>query len=183
MVMKTLMKWSIEDYHNLINNGLLADKNVELLEGELIEMSPESPLHTYITLKGANYLRERLKGLAIIREAHPITLSNSEPEPDITIVKPHSHDYKNRHPFSEDIFWLIEISNKTLNYDLNDKKRIYAQEGIREYWVADVNSHQIYLFSNPENNDYSVSQIITEGIIKTQAFPNLELVVEQLFLW
>jgi Uma2 family endonuclease len=181
--MKTLMKWSLEDYHNLIDNGLLADKNVELLEGELIEMSPESPLHSYVTRTGTQYLREKLKGLALIIEAHPITLNNSEPEPDIAIVKPLSHGYKNRHPFAEDIFCLIEISNKTLNYDLNDKKRIYAKEGIKEYWVADINNRQIHVFLNPENNDYSVSKIISEGIIKTQAFPDLELVVEQLFLW
>lgn len=74
--MKTLMKWSLEEYHNLINSGLLANKNVELLEGELIEMSPESPLHSYITRTGSQYLREKLKGLAFVIEAHPITLSN-----------------------------------------------------------------------------------------------------------
>jgi Uma2 family endonuclease len=168
--MKTLMKWSLEDYHNLIDNGLLADKNVELLEGELIEMSPESPLHSYITRTGTQYLREKLKGLALIIEAHPITLSNSEPEPDITIVKPLSHGYKNRHPFAEDIFWLIEISNKTLNYDLNDKKRIYAKEGIKEYWVADINNRQIHVFLNPENNDYSVSKIYQKALSKLKLF-------------
>ena len=83
--MKTLMKWSLEDYHNLINHGLLADKNVELLEGELIEIYPESPLNLYITSSGADYLREILQGMALVIEAHPITLTNSEPEPDIVI--------------------------------------------------------------------------------------------------
>jgi Uma2 family endonuclease len=181
--MKTLMKWSLQDYHDLINNGLLADKNVELLEGELVEMPPESPLHSYITRTGTQYLREKLKGLALVIEAHPITLSNSEPEPDIVIVKSHAHNYKNRHPFADDIFWLIEISNKTLNYDLNDKKRIYAKEGIKEYWVADIDNRQIHVFLNPQNDDYLTTKIISEGIIKTQSFPDIEFVVEQLFLW
>ncbi|WP_242027675.1 Uma2 family endonuclease [Cyanobacterium aponinum] len=131
--MKTLMKWSLKDYHNLIDRGLLVDKNVELLEGELVEIAPESPLHSYITRTSTQYLREKLSGLALVIEAHSITLSNFELEPDIAIVKPHSHNYKNKHPFSEDIFLLIEISHKTLSYDLSEKKNIYAKEGIEEY--------------------------------------------------
>lgn len=181
--MKTLMKWSLEDYHNLIDRGLLADKNVEFLEGELIEMSPESPIHRYITSSGADYLREILNGLALVIEAHPITLINSEPEPDLTIVKLPHHQYKNRHPSAEDIFWLIEVSNQTLNYDLHEKKKVYAQEGIKEYWVADINNSQVHIFFNPEKDDYQSTKIISEGIIKPQSFPHLELSVKQLFLW
>ncbi len=181
--MKTLMKWSLKDYHDLIDNGLLADKNVELLEGELIEMPPESPLHSYITRTSTQYLREKLSGLALVIEAHPITLANSEPEPDIAIVKDHAHNYKNRHPFAEDIFLLIEISNKTLSYDLNEKKKIYAKEGIKEYWVVDINNHQIYVFFNPDNDDYLVKINISIGVINPQSFPNLELVIEHLFSW
>ncbi|MBF2057709.1 MAG: Uma2 family endonuclease [Cyanobacterium sp. T60_A2020_053] len=181
--MKTLMKWSLEEYHSLIDNGLLARKNVELLEGELIEMPPESPLHTHVTVTGSNYLRERLKGAGVIREAHPITLTNSEPEPDIAIVKPHSHEYKYQHPSSEDIFLLIEISNKTLNYDLNDKRKVYAKEGIKEYWVVDIKNQQINIFLNPENEDYQTQKVIREGVIKIQSFPDLELNINQLFKW
>lgn len=181
--MKTLMKWSLKDYHNLINNGLLTDKNVELLEGELIEMPPESPLHSYITRTSTQYLREKLKGLALVIEAHPITLTNSEPEPDIAIVKSHSHNYKNRHPFSEDIFLLIEVSNKTLSYDLSEKKNIYAKEGIKEYWVVDINNRQIHVFFNPANNDYLVKNNLSTGIITPQFFPDLQLLIEELFSW
>ena len=181
--MKTLMKLSLEDYHNLINHGLLADKNVELLEGELIEMSPESPLHRYITSSGADYLREILQGMALVIEAHPITLTNSEPETDIAIVKLPRHQYKHRHPYPEDIFWLIEVSNQTLNYDLNEKKKVYAQEGIQEYWVADINNSQVHIFLNPEKDDYQTTKIVSDGIIKPQSFPHLELSIKQLFLW
>ena len=181
--MKTLMKWSLEDYHNLINHGVLADKNVEFLEGELIEMSPESPFHSYITESGGNYLRGLLDGLALVKEAHPITLTHSEPEPDLAIVKLPRIKYQKRHPYPEDIFWLIEVSNQTLNYDLNDKKKVYAQEGIQEYWVADINNSQVHIFLNPENDDYQTTKIVSEGIIKPLSFPHLELSIKQLFLW
>ena len=182
-MMKTLMKLSLQDYHNLINNGVLDSKNIELLDGELVEMAPESPLHSYVTRSGADYLRQILRGLALVTEAHPITLTNSEPEPDLAIVKLPSTAYKNHHPFPEDIFWLIEISNKTLNYDLNDKKRIYAQEGITEYWVADINNRQVHIFLNPENADYQMTKIVSDGVIKSQAFPYLDFSIKHLFLW
>jgi Uma2 family endonuclease len=181
--MKTLMKWSLEDYHNLINCGLLVNKNVEFLEGELIKMPPESPIHSYITENGSDYLRRRLDGLALVKEAHPITLINSEPEPDLVIAKLPRTQYKNRHPNAQDIFWLIEVSNQTLNYDLNDKKKIYARAGIKEYWVADLKNSQVHIFIDPENDDYKIKKIAADGIIKPQAFPDLQLSIDQLFLW
>jgi len=181
--MKTLMKWSLEDYHQLINNGVLCKKKVELLDGELIEMSPESPLHSYVTRSSSDYLRQALKRLARVIEAHPITLTNSEPEPDLAIVKLSPTDYKHHHPFPEDIFWLIEISNKTLNYDLNDKRKIYAQDGIIEYWVADINNRQVHIFLNPKDGDYQTTKIVSEGVIKTQTFPTIDLSIQHLFSW
>lgn len=181
--MKTLMKWSLNDYHQLVDNGVLDHKNVELLDGELIEMPPESPLHSYVTRSGSDYLRQALKGLALVIEAHPITLTNSEPEPELAIVKLSATGYQHHHPFVEDIFWLIEISNKTLNYDLSDKKRIYAQEGIKEYWVADINNRQVYIFLDPKNGDYQTSKIVSEGSIKPHAFPDLDLSIKYLFSW
>ncbi len=80
--MKTLYKWSVEDYHQMIETGLLEGKQVELLEGEIINMSPEGIPHSYTNHSVAKYLRKLLPKLAVVREAHPITLDNSEPEPD-----------------------------------------------------------------------------------------------------
>ncbi len=114
--MKTLLKWTVTEYHHLINTGILVDRQTELLHGEIVEMSPESPIHTQITETTVEYLRFLLKGLAYIREAHPITLSNSEPQPDIAIVYPPRNNYRQRHPYPEDILWLIEVANTTLTY-------------------------------------------------------------------
>ncbi|NEP76803.1 MAG: hypothetical protein F6K39_00545 [Okeania sp. SIO3B3] len=84
--MKTLLKWTVQEYHHLINTGIFVNRHVELLHGEIVEMSPESPIHTQITETSVEYLRSLLKELAYVREAHPITLSNSEPQPDIAIA-------------------------------------------------------------------------------------------------
>ncbi len=85
--MYTLTKWSLSDYHQMIDTGILDDRRVEFILGEIIEMSPEKPLHCSINHQGATYLRSLLKQNAVVREAHPITLSDSEPEPDIAIVR------------------------------------------------------------------------------------------------
>ncbi len=181
--MPTLLKWTVEDYHQLINQGVLAQKKVELLDGDIVTMPPESPLHSYANQSGANYLREKLKGLALVRESHPVTLSTSEPEPDIAIVKPLGSAYKTRHPEPKDIFLIIEISNTTLAYDLNDKKRVYAQAGIPEYWVVDLNARQVFIFRNPNQSDYQNQETISFGIMTPQAFPQVELSISELFQW
>ncbi|MGH2412945.1 MAG: Uma2 family endonuclease, partial [Microcystaceae cyanobacterium] len=85
--MQTLAKWTVEDYHRMIEAGVLADRRVELIAGEIVEMAPEGPLHKYVTDTSAEYLRSLLQGKAKIYEAHPITLPDSEPEPDIAVVR------------------------------------------------------------------------------------------------
>ena len=127
--MATSIKWSIDDYHLMIKSGVLDNRSVELIEGEIIEVSPESPLHRFTNDSVAQYLRERLAGLAKIFESHPITLGNSEPEPDISIVRLPNTNYLARHPYAEDIYWLIQISNTTLEDDLNKKKKNSCQCG------------------------------------------------------
>ncbi len=81
-----LARWSVEDYHRMIAAGILGDRQVELLAGDIVEISPEGPLHASRIRKVANYLRSLLNGLALVSEAHPITLSDSEPEPDVAIT-------------------------------------------------------------------------------------------------
>ena len=106
----TLAKWSVEDYHLMIDKGILNDRSVELLEGEIVEMSPEGPLHRFTNDIVAEYFRDLLRGKAKVFEANPITLATSEPEPDIAIVHLPNSNYLTRHPYPENIYWLIEIS-------------------------------------------------------------------------
>ena len=78
---------------------------------------------------------------------------------------------------------MVDIHIAVLIMCKNEKKRIYAQEGINEYWVADINSRHVHIFLNPKNSDYQITQIISDGIIQSQAFPNLNLSIKHLFLW
>ena len=179
-IMYTLTKWSLSDYHKMIEAGILSDRRVELISGNIIEMSPEGPLHCSINHRAVTYLRSLLKQNAVVREAHPITLNDSEPEPDIAIVRFPDRLYLNRHPYSEDIYWLIEIADTTLNQDLGIKKKAYAQAGIAEYWVIDLSSVTLTVFLNPTEEDYQTKYEYHDGIVSPQAFPEIEIMVKRL---
>ena len=176
--MSTSIKWSIDDYHLMIKSGVLNNRSVELIEGEIIEVSPESPLHRFTNDSNAEYLREQLAGVAKVFESHPITLNNSEPEPDIAIVRLPNINYLTRHPYPEDIYWLIEISNTTLEDDLNRKKRIYASAGINEYWIIDLKNTELIVFREPSGNNYKTKATYNSRAIAPISFPDLQLNVE-----
>ena len=178
--MSTSIKWSIDDYHLMIKSGVLNNRSVELIEGEIIEVSPESPLHRFTNDSIAEYLREQLARVAKVFESHPITLNNSEPEPDIAIVRLPNTNYLTRHPYAEDIYWLIEISNTTLEDDLNRKKRIYASAGINEYWIIDLKNTELIVFREPSGNNYKTKVTYNSGAIAPISFPNIQLNVERM---
>lgn len=179
--MMTRVKWSINDYHRIMAAGVLHDRRVELLAGEIIEVSPEGPLHASRIRKIANTLRSLLNGLALISEAHPITLTDSEPEPDVAIVQLPESRYDNRHPQVEDIFWLIEVSDTTLGKDLDAKHKIYAAAGIAEYWVIDLNASRLTVFRQPQGEEYTVRQELSQGELSPRAFPKIAVSIEALF--
>ena len=114
-------------------------------------------------------------------DLNPYTLTNSEPEPDIAIVKLPKNKYFQNHPTPQDIFWIIEISDTTLAYDLSKKKDIYAAANILEYWVLDVKNKSLTVFTKPHNNYYLDQLNLTEGLIKPVSFPDIAISVKNLF--
>lgn len=176
--MYSVAKWSVEDYHKMIAAGILSDRSVELIAGEILQMSPEGPFHHYLNLSIAEYLRSLLGSTAVISEAHPITLIDSEPEPDIAVVRSPSSLYFNHHPYPEDIYWLIEIADSTLTKDLGIKKTIHASANIREYWVIDVNSKILTVFQTPQNNDYQIKKEYQNRWITPLSFPHIDVSVD-----
>jgi len=145
----SLYKWTIEEWHTLVGSGVLAEKKVELLAGDIVHMSPEEVPHRNTNHEVAKYLRKILGEMAEVYEAHPVTLNNSEPEPDIAVVKAPSNRYRNHHPVADDIYWLIEVSKRTLAKDLGDKAKIYARNNIAEYWVVDLQNKKVIVHTQP----------------------------------
>ncbi|AFZ35928.1 protein of unknown function DUF820 [Stanieria cyanosphaera PCC 7437] len=181
--MVTNFKWSISNWHELVESGVLEDQPVQLLEGEIIEMSPEGVPHSYTNDSVVKYLRKILQGLADVKESHPVTLDNSEPQPDIAVVRLPETIYKQHHPYPQDIYWLIEISNQTLKLDLEQKSITYARNGIPEYWVIDLINNKLIVHTQPNNSIYTQIQEFTTGQITPQAFPQIKIPLNQLLLY
>jgi len=173
-----IWRLSIEQYHAIIQAGILTDDDsVELLEGWLVFKRPKNPPHRVTTRLVRTALENILPRGWYVDSQEPIALSNSEPEPDIVVVRGDTRQYLARHPGAEDIALIIEVSDTTLQRDRTVKKRIYARAGISLYWIVNLVEEQVEVYSQPlvevEQPDYSqrldfgrsaVIPIIIEGI-------------------
>ena len=179
----TTAKWKVEDYHRMIAAGILAGRHVELLNGEVVEMAPEGESHAYSSDEAGEYLIYLLSERAKVRQGKPITLpqSNSEPEPDIAIVQRLGRDYREHHPYPENIFWLIEYSDSSLSKDLEVKSKVYAEVGIPEYWVIKLRTMQLIVFRVATAEGYQSTETLTQGEINPLAFPDVAVSIERLF--
>lgn len=155
-----IWRLSIEQYHAIIQAGILTDDDsVELLEGWLVFKMPKNPPHRATTRLVRTALENILPAGWYVDSQEPITLSNSEPEPDIVVVRGDTRQYLDRHPGAEDIALIIEVSDTTLQRDRTVKKRIYARAGISIYWIVNLVEEQVEVYSQPlvevEQPDYS----------------------------
>lgn len=157
-------KWSLDDYHRIVESGVLDQRDVELINGEIVEMASEGEPHAYSSDEAGEYLIYLLGDRAKVRQAKPITLphSASEPEPDIAIVQRLGRVYRDHHPYPEHIFWLIEYSNSSsLAKDMEVKTKLYAQAGILEYWVVNLKTMELIVWRIPNPNDYQTKLTFT----------------------
>ncbi|MBT9315763.1 Uma2 family endonuclease [Leptothoe spongobia] len=178
--MRTLTKWSVADYQHMRDLGILDHRRCELINGEIWDMAPEGAFHRFINDRGAEYLRRVLQSKAKVFEAHPIILPDSEPQPDIAIVRLPDTRYLQRHPCPKDIYWLIEVADTTLSYDLDTKRKLYAGADIQEYWVIDVTKRQLTVFRDLQNDDFLTQRTASAGSIYPIAFPDIAIEVHKL---
>jgi len=149
-------KFALEEYHQIIASGVLReDYLIELINGEIFEMSPVGFKHASC-VKKINYLfAEKLGSKVIIGVQDPIKLNdNSEPQPDLVLLKPRDDFYANQHPIPEDIFLLIEVADSSIDYDKNFKIPIYAENKVQEIWLIDLNQNLLEVYQNPYKNYY-----------------------------
>jgi Uma2 family endonuclease len=184
MTLTDVRLWTQEEYHRMIEAGILnPDERVELLEGQIILMSAKNPPHAATNLCAGDYLRNWLVGKALIRIQDPVNLNiYSEPEPDIAVVQIDPQFYVQRHPTATEIFLIVEVADTTLERDRMIKASVYAQAGIPDYWILNVNTQQVHVFRNIVAATYQTETIFNlEETISPLAFPELEIRIDQLF--
>ncbi|NEN88871.1 MAG: Uma2 family endonuclease [Okeania sp. SIO3H1] len=176
--------WTVAEYHHMIDCGILTpESRVELLEGRIIKMNPQRAPHAATTQRTSDYLKSQLTQQAHIRMQLPVTLSNSEPEPDIAVVHIDPKAYGDRHPSPQEIFFLIEISDTTLRIDRQEKTLIYAGANIPEYWVLDVVQRQAYIYRHPTPGGYQSETVLSDSeVINPLNFPSVSLSITKMLL-
>jgi Uma2 family endonuclease len=154
--------FTVSDYYKMAEVGILSpDDRVELIRGEILKMSPIKSPHAGIVNELSELLILALSGRATVTVQNPLRINkNSEPEPDIVVAKYRKDKYRAAHPRPEDVFLLIEVADSSLSFDRNVKNPLYAQAGIPEYWIVNLNDRQIEVFRSPTEGEYQEKQIV-----------------------
>jgi Uma2 family endonuclease len=178
------VRFSREAYQRMYEAGVFGSApRVELLDGEIVMMSPIGPEHVAIMSILNEFFANCLADTMQCRIQAPVVLSDhSEPEPDLTIVQRRADNYRRGHPSHSDILLIIEVAQSSRHRDLDWKRRVYAASSISEYWVVDVDEQLLIVHRTPSGGDYQqVEAAIVGRRIAPLCAPNCELEVVVLF--
>lgn len=161
---ESMMRITVDQYDAMIDAGIIGeDDAVELLEGFLVLKMSKNSRHSATTQMAS----QRMTGLVpagwCVRSQEPIVTADSEPEPDIAIVRGSHIDYSTRHPAATDVAVVVEVADSTLPRDRGVKKRIYAKAGIAVYWIANLVERTIEVRTKPNDGDYGELRIFRAG--------------------
>ncbi|BAZ86808.1 Uma2 family endonuclease [Dolichospermum compactum] len=177
-------QFTVKQFHQMAESGILSENDrLELIRGEMIDMSPIGTRHAGCVLFLSNLLILLLGGRALINVQNPVELDEtSEPQPDIALLKPRPDFYRNSHPQPEDIFLLIEVADTTVKYDREVKIPLYAEANIPEVWLVDVNQEVVEVYRNPLQGVYQdVQKLVKNEILSILAFPDVHINVSEIF--
>ena len=176
-------RFSVNEYHRLGEIGVLTeDDRVELLEGEIVEMTPIGSYHAACVSRLNRMLTLQLGQTAIVSVQNPIRLNDqSEPQPDITLLKPRPDFYKGGHPQPDDILLVIEVADSSVNLDRGTKLPLYAKAGISEVWIVDLTGLTVETYWQPSAQGYeSISQLNDSEHVTSESFPALNISVKEI---
>jgi len=150
-------RMTVEELYRLYESRDPADtQRMELLEGEIVFMMPPGPLHSSSNTRMNRLMTQKVGDALTVRCQEPVRINRrNELQPDVAVVKLRKDDYALSHPDPDEVLLIIEVSDTSLEFDLNAKRRAYAKAEIAEYWVLDVNSRELHVFLNPWEGDYT----------------------------
>jgi Uma2 family endonuclease len=176
-------KWyfNVDDYYRMAEAGVFAPNDrVELIEGEVIKMSPIGNRHGGCVKRLNALLNRNVGRIAIVSVQDPVRLDDfSVPQPDIALLKPRSDYYSNSHPTPADVLLVIEVADTSVNYDRHVKLPLYAQAGIPEAWLVILPKDTIEIHSQPQNGKYQKVQRLKRGkTLTSPIIPDLTLAID-----
>jgi Uma2 family endonuclease len=183
MSVQTKHRFNVQEYYRMAETGVLKpDARVELLNGEIIDMSPIGPFHGGVVGRLDRLFNKLSKDRWLVFSQHPVRLDDhSEPQPDLLLLKPNADEYMNQHARANDIFLLIEVSDTTLDFDQDQKLPAYGRVGISEVWIVNLADLTIEVYREPHFSGYASKTVLRAGDKATpQTFPDVALDVAAL---
>ncbi len=153
------LRIQVDQYHRLCSSGIIPERT-ELLEGVVVAKMGKSPLHTWTVAILDEWFRRFLRDGLVLRVEQPLTLGNSEPEPDLAVVAGHRDDFRQCHPSKADL--VVEVAITTVELD-HAKAGIYAAAGIPMYLLVLPEQQQVIVFDLPQENRYFRRLVAVSG--------------------
>jgi Uma2 family endonuclease len=184
MLMETARKlFTVDDYYRMAEVGIIKDTDrVELIEGEIIEMSPIGDRHMLAVNRATMIFARGVGDRAVVSVQNPASMDKyNEPQPDVVLIRPREDFYGKGKPAPKDVLLMIEVADTTLYKDRKVKLPVYARNGIREVWIVDIPGDVIHIFRRPENGSYTFTEARSRGqMIAPDAFADFQIPVENL---
>lgn len=172
-------RWfSVDEYYRMAQAGILTeDDQVELIEGEVIEMSPIGSRHAACVKRLTAVLYGLVGRKLIVSVQDPIFLDEfNEPQPDVALVRWREDFYAASHPTAADVLVVVEVADTSVEYDRKKKLPLYARAGIPEVWLANLPEDRFEIHTQPRGDEYQSVSIVRRGeVIGSQAFAGLSV--------
>jgi Uma2 family endonuclease len=178
-------RFTVEEFQRMGEAGIIApDERVELIDGEVYEMTPVGPRHILAIIQLTRYFIKLLEDEFLVSPQSPVRIGEVEPFPDIALLKP-GPDYRERLPQPEDCVLIVEVSDSSVGFDLHVKSRIYAAFSIPEYWVVDLTRNCVVVHQSPDGgpdggNYRQVTEYLRGESFRSSALREREIPVSDL---
>jgi Uma2 family endonuclease len=169
-----LYELSVAQYHDMIRTGIIRSGDpIELIEGTLVKKMPVTNPHIFVVGYLQDYFIRLLPVGWFVNIRSPITTTDSEPEPDIAVIRGDRRQFlvQNRHPGPSDTEFLIEVSDSSLAFDRTTKLRVYARANIQQYWIVDVIGRKVAVHSGPTGPGNAPAYQHTQEFVPGQDIP------------
>ncbi len=176
-------KFTADQYERMAESGiLLEDDRVELLDGEIVEMTPIGSRHAGCVNRLNGLFSSTFQSRAIVTVQNPIRLDDlSEPQPDVALLKPRSDFYARAHPRPEDVLLVIEVIETSADYDRKVKLPLYAKAGIQEVWLVELSQGVVEAHRTPMKGRFSeVSRVRKGQKLSPSAFPDVSIAADDI---
>jgi Uma2 family endonuclease len=157
--------FTVEEFERMGEAGIFRENaRLELIEGEIVEMSPIGSRHAACVKFLSRHLNHTIGNIALISTQDPIQLDDfTEPQPDVALLRLRDNFYSDSHPTPQDVLLVIEVADTTVDYDRLVKLPLYAKAGIPEVWIVNLPADRVEIYASPNNGAYKIAAEVKRG--------------------